>query len=232
VAGYEENSNRVAQALLWRNGPIVFARLTNGGGKAEAKSVFVSNNIVYAAGYDTNAEGFTVPFLYATNGSTAFLTDGSRSAGAGSVYVWGSSTYVAGWENDEGGKPVAMLWVNGSPKVLGAGNGMANAVHVSASGDVYVAGYEINSLGVNVATVWKGDSAMSAGSISTMNLTNGGSEAVANSVYILETDVYVVGYEVTLVGKPEPKVWRNGFGQRVALEGKANSIVIAPPVLY
>jgi uncharacterized protein YjdB len=221
VAGYEENANKIAVATLWRNGQF-FAYLTNGGGKAEAKSVFASGANIYAAGYDTNIIGITVPFV-SINGNTQFLTNGSRSGGASSVFFWGGNTYVAGWENDQDGRPVAMLWVNGAARALGAGNGMANAVHVSAAGDVYVAGYEINSRGVAVATVWRGDSAMS--------LTNGGSEAVANSVYILETDVYVVGYETNAAGKPEPKVWRNGFARTIAQEGKANSIVIAPPVI-
>jgi hypothetical protein len=221
AAGYEENSNKVAVATIWRNSQL-YARLTNGGGRAEAKSVFVSGSNVYAAGYDTNIMGVTVPFL-STNGNTLFLTDGSRSGSASSVFFWGGTTYVAGWVNDQNGKPVAMLWINGAPKTLGSGNGMANAVHVSASGDVYVAGYEINSRGVAVATVWRGDSGMS--------LTNGGSEAIANSVYILESDVYVVGYEVNAAGKPEPKVWRNGFARTIAPEGKANAIVIAPPVI-
>jgi hypothetical protein len=221
VAGYEENSNRISVATLWRNGQF-YARLTNGGGKAEAKSVFVSGNNVYAAGYDTNNMGITVPF-FSLNGSTLFLTDGSRSAGANSVFVWNGNTYVAGWENDPDGRPVAMLWENGVPRVLGVGNGMANAVHVSASGDLYVAGYQLNSRGVEVATVWRRDSAMP--------LTNGGSEAVANSVYILESDVYVVGYEVNSAGRPEPKIWRNGFGRSIAAEGKANSMMIAPPVI-
>jgi uncharacterized protein YjdB len=223
VAGYAENSNNIAVATLWKNGQI-YSRLTNGGGWAEAKSVFVSGSNVYAAGYDTNNMGFTVPFL-SLNGNTQFLTDGSRSACASSVYFWGGTTYVAGWENDQCGKSVPVLWVNGIMRVLGNNrNGMANSVYVSASGGVYVAGYEVNGMGVAVATVWRIDG-------SVMSLTNGGSEAVANSVYILGTDVYVVGYEHNAGGKPEAKIWCNGFARTIGTQqGVANSIVIAPPV--
>ena len=64
------------------------------------------------------------------------------------------------------------------------------------SRDIYVGGSEFNGIKL-VAKIWKNGVATS--------LTNGLSDAEANSVYVLGTDVYVAGYDGNVA-----KVWKNG----------------------
>ena len=53
--------------------------------------------------------------------------------------------------------------------------------------EVYVAGYELNTAGKQVAKVWK-NGVVTA-------LTNGQQHAIANSVYVSGNDVFLAGYQ-------------------------------------
>ena len=77
VAGKYENSP--SRAVLWINGIAV--NLTDGTRFAEARSVYVSDDDVYVAGYNGNFA------MLWSNGIPLGLTDGVRSAGANSVFV-------------------------------------------------------------------------------------------------------------------------------------------------
>ncbi len=67
--------------------------------------------------------------------------------------------------------------------------------------DVYVAGYSFNGK-ANVATLWKNGVAT--------DLTDGTNGAVANSVFVKGTDVYVAITEVRANGVSVAKLWKNG----------------------
>ncbi len=84
---------------------------------------------------------------------------------------------------------------------------------------MYVAGYESNGI-KDVAKVWKNGVATS--------LTNGSNDAVANSVFVLGTDVYVAGYEKKGT-KTVAKVWKNGVATSLtngSNDARANSVYV------
>ena len=197
VAGYvempwkEDRSTDIA--TVWKNGIAQY--LTDGtAGYAEARSVFVSGEDVYVAGYEGN-----VAMLW-KNGLAQNLTDGTLVARAYSVFVSGKDVYVAGYID----KPYtefyetsiftgmdttilvcsahATVWKNGVAQNLTEGiAGYAEAHSIFVSGDdVYVAGYEGESINT-VAMLWKNGVAQ--------KLFDGG----ANSVFVLGNDVYVAG---------------------------------------
>ena len=69
--------------------------------------------------------------------------------------------------------------------------------------DVYVAGWQLNNAGVEVAMVWKNGVATS--------LTDGSSAAIANSVAVSGADVYVSGTEFNgSNGNGVAMLWKNG----------------------
>ena len=68
--------------------------------------------------------------------------------------------------------------------------------------DVYVAGYEKNANGINVAKIWKNGVAQ--------NLSNGTTDASAFSVFVFGNDVYACGYEKNSLGFYNAMLWKNG----------------------
>ncbi len=94
------------RAVYWKNGTAVY--LTSGATKAVAKSIFVSGNDVYVAGYEqtSSLSSFTIAKLW-KNGVATNLTNGTRAL---SVYVSGTNVYVAGYESNGVGTP--RLWKN------------------------------------------------------------------------------------------------------------------------
>src|SRR5688572_533413 len=87
------------RAAYWKNGN--FVSLTNNSAMyGIAKSITVSGNDVYIAGYERNNNGFPYPIVkYWKNGTEVSLTAGTPyNYGLGnSIYVSGSDVYVAGY---------------------------------------------------------------------------------------------------------------------------------------
>ena len=216
VAGYEENSRdpKIAVATLWQD--AIPSRLSNGGGKAEALSVFVTEHFAYAAGYDTNNQDVTVATFRDYGMFQLIESDGRRSAVANSIFAYGNDFYMAGWEEDDNGDITAKLWKNGNDgESTTLCKGMANWVYVATNGDVYVAGYETTSNGKR-ASVWKNGS----------QLVLGKDESSAHCVSVSGSDVYVVGYENSADGKPEAKLWKNGYATILGANAVAKSVMI------
>jgi hypothetical protein len=205
VAGTDKN----LEAKYWKN--EVPTTLTNLG---EANSIIVSGSDVYVAGTSYNADNIALA-TYWKNGKAFYLSDGSKDEYANSIFVSGSDVYVAGQENDlysvlfNNGKTVAAskYWKNGVPYNLSDGTRYATANSITVSGsDVYVAGWENNveitspalANVFSVAKYWKNGIPV--------NLTDGTSNAKANSIIVSGGDIYVAGYE-----NNNAKYWKDGI---------------------
>jgi hypothetical protein len=204
--------NHDKTAVLWKNG--VAQPLTDGTKITYAKSVFVSGNDVYVAGYQrpySTSDGYGHVVKMWKNGVVQDLTSEKYyiySAGANSVFVSGDDVYVAGWEDNTSQTSVAKLWKNGVAQSLTDGTFNAEALSVFVSGsNVYVAGYERNANGKRVAKLWINEVAQS--------LTDGTYDAQAKSVYVSGNDVYVAGGAQIDDGLPHAKVWKNGIEQNI-----------------
>jgi hypothetical protein len=202
-------------AMLWKNG--VAQRLGEVGSKA--KSVFVSGNDVYVAGWETTAQGKHVATLW-INGMARHLSGGSGgNFKAESVFVSGGDVYVAGSEINSQGNGIATLWVNDRARRL-SNNSKSRAPSVFVSGqDVYVAGFESNETNEShVATLWVNGRAQT--------LSDGGSRlAWASSVFVSGGDVYVAGYEFNAQWNAVAMLWKNGEAQRLG-DGETSSIFV------
>lgn len=173
-SGRENGSNPIA--AIWKNGKSTL--LTSYGElDAFALSVYVTNNDVYAAGY----QNFSVPspvFQVPSakiwkNGIPTALAPETVSA-ANSIYVSGSDVYVAGYIR-KNNVLCAVLWKNGIADYLTDGPNNSFAVSVGVSdNDIYVAGYELGSVGI--AKIWKNGIGYS--------LTDGSTDARAFCMYV------------------------------------------------
>jgi hypothetical protein len=85
--------------------------------EGNANSVFVSNNIVYVAGFDQNVQGDYVAMLWKDGVLQTLNTPGSE-AYASSVFLYNYTVYVAGNGENAQGDWVALLWKNGEPQPL------------------------------------------------------------------------------------------------------------------
>jgi len=176
AAGVSEREGKGFQTIpvVWKNGifqsmPMIWGRADDNDlfvGEIECKeikSVLVSGNDVYVAGYvknpNTRAENsflckngkfycwligfdeFSIPF---------FLGVGDWTM-ANSICISGNDVYVAGTVRQPAGNRIATFWKNGKPQRLSDGKNNAGAESIFVSGgDVYVAGYE-----GNLAKIWK-----------------------------------------------------------------------------
>jgi hypothetical protein len=210
VSGDMAGSSGIVGAY-WKNGTPV--TLPNA---YEAKGIYVSGSDVYVAG--TERPSLFIA-KYWKNGAEVNLTDGSHDADARSIFVSNGDVYVAGMETDNTNNPdhiyfsVAKYWKNGQAVTLSDGSFPAEAYSIFVSGsDIYVAGYETTpdplhiGNGNHVAKYWKNGVGV--------NLTDGASSCEANSIYVLDKDVYVAGYELG-----QAKYWKNGTPVNLSSQG-------------
>jgi hypothetical protein len=237
VAGTNYSGNK-SVAMLWTNGEAT--PLTNGSNYAEAYSVYVSGNNVYAAGYEANASNVSVAQLW-INGKANPITDGIKDASAYSVYVSGSDVYVSG-QAYNGGKWDAALWkISGSTvtsQTLSAGVGgtaaNAHSVYVSGS-DVYAAGFSTDANNKVSAMLWK----VTAGTVTSIPLppTNSNYNAYAESVFVSGGVVYVAGYEYNASNTGIAKIWKINSGTATPANlstgsSFAHSVFVSGGVVY
>lgn len=225
LAGYEYNWDVYNgwyrfpnKAMIWKNG--VPQALTNGNNEAGSSSIFVWNEDVYVAGYESNGD-HSVAMLW-KNGEPIPLSDGAVPTEATSVFISNGDVYVVG--NADFNK--AILWKNGVPQYLSGGSA-ATAVFVSGN-DVYVAGY---GTGAPIsAMLWKNGVLQMISS----------SYSYASSVYVTGEDIYVAGSEVTQNGEnsygpTKAIVWKNGAPKPLtngSQNGSARSIAGSGDDLY
>ncbi len=217
VAGFDYST---LTALLWVNG-VAQQLSVDGISSAQAMSVYVSGNDIYAAGSGRGESSSSGAALLWKNGVGAILTDGTSITQAASVYVSGNDVYVAG-SAKENNLYVATLWKNGVAEHLveGATNStLAQTVYVSGS-DVYAAGYESSTN--RTATLWKNGTLIP--------LSDGVNRAEAKSICVSGDDVYVAGYD----GK-YAVLWTNSVAQNLTDGTKyaqANSVYVYGSNVY
>ena len=240
VAGNEgrwiQHVGHILNAAVWKNGELQHLTDINDFGIAYANSVFVSGSDVYVTG---NVGG--VGTLW-KNGVEQNLSQTNHddydyySLSANSVFVSGNDVYVAGsegWWNEEDwntgvANGAARLWKNGIVQSLSQTNhddydyytASANSVYVSGS-DVYVAGFEHlyneHEEGISFATLWKNG---------VVQHLSGGTGA--NSVFVLDDDVYVGGGGIVDSGNFGGILWINGVGQNLSNAREVNSVFVVP----
>ena len=136
-----------------------------------------------------------------------------------------TGVYVAGFEYNQNNIPVAKIWKNGIATSLTNGNfwATANAVFVTDK-DVYVVGFEKDANSGNIAKIWKNGVPASLP----------GNNAIANSIYILENDIYICG-RTSINNKSVATVWKNGVSTRLnseATRSEAMSIFVSGNDVY
>lgn len=212
VAGFVDNGT-VYVAMCWKNG--VPQALTDGTRSAKALSVCVADGDVYVAGGQSSTHGPGVA-TYWKNGVAVELTDGTTQAMAESIVVSKGDIYVAGYQTLASGGDVVTYWKNGvAVPLTGPTNGEARSIAISGS-DVYVAGwtedtieYAPNSFMIGpVAKLWKNGVLTPLSDLAT-------TIAVAESLVVSGSDVYVAGYAAPALhtAGSEPwtaQYWKNG----------------------
>lgn len=121
---------------------------------------------------------------------------------------------------------ILMIVAIGLVAMLGCGGGAARSQTTPPITNVYVAGYEANASGVEVAKYWKDGVAVP--------LSDGTHNSVATSIFVSGTDVHVAGFEFN--GSVfVAKYWKNGVGSDLTDGTKyavANSIFVSGSDVY
>jgi hypothetical protein len=97
----------------------------------------------------------------------------------------------------------------------------------SSDREVFVAGSEMTAKHTSVAVYWKNGART--------RLSQGSSQAAANSVYAVETDVYVAGYEEAAHGTSIALYWLNGQPKYLSKGNQndtANSVFVSDGEVY
>ncbi len=219
VAGDSGDGFEMGFPIFWKNGNPVY--LSNNGGSA--KSVFVSNNIIYVAGYEDLGSGIVAKFWkngVGTNLVTPIPTNPSTTySKATSIFVNGTDVYVGGYqyfEDANTSKMIAKIWKNGNPMTLTnlPGDSFINAIFVIGT-DVYAVGstegcIPFSSPGKKVATYWKNGNPIYLSDCTKQN-------GVGQSLFIKGSDVYVGGYIINhqesgvsdTSYRPRYVIWKN-----------------------
>ncbi len=210
----------------WKNGisvPLDYVKESN-----RVTSVAISGNDVYAAGYVSNNNEFSPVPVYWKNGVPIWhysLVNYTASA----IHVEGNDVYVAGGSTGKNNIYNVMYWKNNGTEhfLYSSGSNGAGASAITVSGgNVYVTGYEYNSVSKqDIPRCWKNNGSMTLG-----GSTSGGR---AMSVAVSNGDVYVAGYRAG--DKKIALYWKNGTAVLLT-DGKynaeANSIFVAGDDVY
>ena len=219
TAGFE-NVQDYPEARVWKNGKMenlagnIVVRSTGNIFKSEARSVFVSGNDVYVAGYDEfleNGEQMIRARLW-KNGEIQPLTSGIYADEAFSVFVSDGDVYVLGreWLAPSNGGPWALkYWKNGESIIFaqGGSNLSCNSIFVS-DGNVYITGNRLSMSGtVFQAILWKNGVEE--------NLIGKTTDTRAFSIFVSGNDVYVAGCVKNDNQRTVASLWKNGIVQEL-----------------
>lgn len=211
-------------AEYWKNTDKII--LTDGKQSATARAITVSGGDIYTVGEErqyvqtssTTGKVVSVAKIWKNRTATILSNGNSLDSGATAVVVMGSDVYVAGWEFENTGyenRASARLWKNGQLIPLTGNEGaIATCIAVSLN-DVYVCGFKYIG-DTSVAMYWKNGQAI--------QLTDGKTPAMATSIAVFGTEVYVTGSEGNYA-----KYWINGVSKNLTdgrFNASANSIFV------
>src|SRR5690606_2870808 len=112
-------------------------------------------------------------------------------------------------------------WEDGVAQDRSDGTIYVDVYSVAVTGtDVYVVGYETNSSGNPVLTLWKN------GMAQTLSSGEDSGYPPTVSVVVSGTDVYVAGYEKNSAGTRVATLWKNSFAQTLS-GSRASSVAIS-----
>ena len=198
-----------AQPAYWKNGTMV--SLSHGFSSDGATAIAVNGQDVYIAGTGFNTLGHSVAG-YWKNGVFKQLSDDKDNAYCNAIAISGNDIYITGNEYNPGdAKPVIQgkCWKNGTAVDLtGGGKSTSlNNIHISGN-DIYVCGDLADSTDPSgqraTAKCWKNGQEIM--------LPAGSAEiAVAGSIWVSGSDVYVSGYKKSTANDRAVAIyWKNG----------------------
>jgi hypothetical protein len=232
VTGNTYKNNKPV-ATVWKNGTVIREYPSVGRG-TQAYGIFASAGSYYVAGTDDYNKAKLWKNASVLNNLDASFNESS----ARSIFVQNGVTYVAGSVT---GAPYASIWRNGIRHNLSSSNAsVANSVFVDGS-NMYAAGFYEPPINQNIhekAAYWKKPIGSSPATPAlTIDLPSNFSRAHANSIFVLNGDVYVCGWEqdyasITSTYTPNTiaKLWVNGVG--VALTDGTTSAAAGSVYVY
>ena len=221
VAGYFYDDDAAAgagewSAQYWKNDEAAEVLTTTSDiNYSKALGIQVADDKVYVAGIDAGHAAYWI------DGGKTDLTSGNISR-AEAIYVRDTgSVYTTGKYAD--GAPVACFWIDNFKSEYVAGmisDTSGTDIEVNGSGDIFVSGYEKYSGGENNAIYWKNH---------TRTELHTSSDARAESIFLLNSDVYVGGWQNN--GTNESACyWKNGVRTdlHTTSESKVFDIAVMP----
>lgn len=214
VSGSEEYKTAV-YGVLWKNGHKM--RFTKEWQTGSINSIYISDNSIYMAGYEsTNMNGYRL--LYWKNNIETYMGNNIYSSGGfKAIFVDNNDIYLTGGMHKTDDQ-YFNYWKNDQPYTLqnGEPSWFSNSLYVY-NNNVYIAGCYHYTNERSIAKYWKNGKEI--------NLTDNKADAYANSIFVYGKDVYVGGRF-----NDKPCYWVNG--KRIDLKsdhnGEVISIVVKP----
>jgi hypothetical protein len=184
------------QASYWKSSSsLTKTDLSDGSTNARSDSGVVYQGTAYSVGVDNNRAKATLWYNNGSSNIAVTLNNGAASEAKG-IILSGSTMYIAGsvytgtlnvaklWKYTAGGTPVEYSISDGSF------DAQANTL-VILSGSIYLGGYQKNSSGKMVATIWKFNGSTGAATA----LSSGSQDAVVYNLHTSGSSIYAAGNE-------------------------------------
>jgi uncharacterized membrane protein len=209
--------------VIWKNYKVI-ADIPNIGGMPCSIAINENNSDLYVVGTEQLNNNLSKAKIWKNGVSTELPGVETRPY---DIEINNNNVYVVGADFGQNIHR-AVLWKNGIRTNLTDGKYGATALSVAiVNNDVYVAGSEKNSNGIDVAKYWKNGVAT--------NLTNGLFNAQASSIAVHNNNIYVGGYEQTANEFQQPKFWKNALETTLILnaqQGYVNAIAASNNMVY
>lgn len=206
LVGHEFNAQNKSVIKVWRNSKT--ESITDGTISSTSSSFTVSGNDVYITGYIFNGLK-TIP-AYWKNKEEIPLTNDVLGL-ATDITINGNDIHIVGSEHN-GTHYIGKYWKNNIGTNITEGLYANDEIRsiVIANGDVYVAGTEINSDNVGVATYWKNGNKIP--------LEDGTKNTVVVGMKVIGSDVFVLGQKypsINSYSNSYATYWKNGVAKNL-----------------